>query len=624
MTMDPINGGVGIKRFMSLQPRDANMPMEYNDSGEDSDAYLSPDYKIKRRNTKELVDFFNNAPPPRPAPSLPPIFEDDKKKPTLLQRLRPKKPGQTHGHSTFYPTIQHSLTPGSNSTLSLNPTEVASEPNGKKYVMIAVDYKDKDRVPPSAIGVRANGSKSLELTRTAGGSRGDGTEPLSTRDSIFIPRQVLSKLDEARDGSEKRLTNQSGEDVLFFLDSSPFLLDNFTLDKFSLDADFVVQPTSPENNTQSNQNQRRQTLDYTQYVPSTQYVPNTNKKKDSSESSPAEKSPPAPPPPQQQQQQQQQGDPDRRAGPKRNRVTFNIATDTNASPEEDTLSKMLSLRIASHKEKLARNEAMMSDTSILEPVYPSSSESSPTTTSSSSGHNSLSSGHGSDIIVLPKAANRKKVRHVQIQTQHLLMRPTFTQTSPADVAGQNVQVQEWGTQTADVRSEGTSTDDATSPTTTTGAKEAKSVITPVVPLAKWRTASELSQQEREELNMLRQKHTQLQAQVASLQRDLSSEIRSRTRSAVAMQDTREKFEMLSAMAYKKLKEMIYQRHVLEMEVRELRAQVDIQTAEDELMHHPSVPSRRPSCDNKQPQPQPQPQQQQQQRQQQQQQQQRGF
>jgi hypothetical protein len=42
-----------------------------------------------------------------------------------------------------------------------------------------------------------------------------------------------------------------------------------------------------------------------------------------------------------------------------------------------------------------------------------------------------------------------------------------------------------------------------------------------------------------------------------------------------MQDTRDKFEMLSAMAYKKLKEMIFQRHILEMEVRELRAQVDL-------------------------------------------------
>jgi hypothetical protein len=44
-----------------------------------------------------------------------------------------------------------------------------------------------------------------------------------------------------------------------------------------------------------------------------------------------------------------------------------------------------------------------------------------------------------------------------------------------------------------------------------------------------------------------------------------------------MQDTRDKFEILSAMAYKKIKEMIFQRHVLEMEVRELRTQVDLQS-----------------------------------------------
>jgi hypothetical protein len=54
-----------------------------------------------------------------------------------------------------------------------------------------------------------------------------------------------------------------------------------------------------------------------------------------------------------------------------------------------------------------------------------------------------------------------------------------------------------------------------------------------------------------------------------------------------MQDTREKFEMLSAMAYKKLKDMIFQRHVLEMEVRELRAQVDMQMEEEEMIHQQS-------------------------------------
>lgn len=54
-----------------------------------------------------------------------------------------------------------------------------------------------------------------------------------------------------------------------------------------------------------------------------------------------------------------------------------------------------------------------------------------------------------------------------------------------------------------------------------------------------------------------------------------------------MQDTREKFEMLSAMAYKKLKEMIFQRHVLEMEVRELRSQVDMQVEEKEMIHQQS-------------------------------------
>ncbi|KAF9535896.1 hypothetical protein BGW38_010398, partial [Lunasporangiospora selenospora] len=69
----------------------------------------------------------------------------------------------------------------------------------------------------------------------------------------------------------------------------------------------------------------------------------------------------------------------------------------------------------------------------------------------------------------------------------------------------------------------------------------------------------------EELVLLRQNNSQLQNHVTTLQRDLAAETRARTRNAVAMQDTRDKFELLSAMAYKKLKEMIFQRHVLEME-----------------------------------------------------------
>ncbi|KAG0233316.1 hypothetical protein BGW42_007514 [Actinomortierella wolfii] len=78
----------------------------------------------------------------------------------------------------------------------------------------------------------------------------------------------------------------------------------------------------------------------------------------------------------------------------------------------------------------------------------------------------------------------------------------------------------------------------------------------------------------QELALVRQQNLQLQQQVARLERELASEMRARARSTVAMQDTRDKFEMLSALAYKKLKEMIFQRHVLEMEVRELRGLVE--------------------------------------------------
>ncbi|KAG0270619.1 hypothetical protein DFQ27_002610 [Actinomortierella ambigua] len=76
----------------------------------------------------------------------------------------------------------------------------------------------------------------------------------------------------------------------------------------------------------------------------------------------------------------------------------------------------------------------------------------------------------------------------------------------------------------------------------------------------------------QELALMQQQNLQLQQQVIRLERELASEIRARARSAVAMQDTRDKFEMLSALAYKKLKEMIFQRHLLEMEVRELKTQ----------------------------------------------------
>ncbi|ORY99540.1 hypothetical protein BCR41DRAFT_364060 [Lobosporangium transversale] len=89
--------------------------------------------------------------------------------------------------------------------------------------------------------------------------------------------------------------------------------------------------------------------------------------------------------------------------------------------------------------------------------------------------------------------------------------------------------------------------------------------------------------ESNEIVQLRQQNALLQAQLASLQRDLVAETRARMRTVIAMQDTREKFEMLSAMAYKKLKEMIFQRHVLEMKVRELRAQVDVQSSQGGML-----------------------------------------
>jgi len=123
----------------------------------------------------------------------------------------------------------------------------------------------------------------------------------------------------------------------------------------------------------------------------------------------------------------------------------------------------------------------------------------------------------------------------------------------------------------------------TKPSVNTAATSTDTLVSPLTPVSPFTTSSSsspLSPQEQEELTLLRAKNATLQAEIQSLKRDLASEMRARTRTAVAMQDTRDKFEMLSAIAYKKIKEMIFQRHVLEMEVRELRAQVDMHNAED--------------------------------------------
>ncbi|KAF9578695.1 hypothetical protein BGW38_005390, partial [Lunasporangiospora selenospora] len=199
----------------------------------------------------------------------------------------------------------------------------------------------------------------------------------------------------------------------------------------------------------------------------------------------------------------------------------------------------------------------------------------------------------SEALTIPRPKPRKKVRHVQIQTQHCIMRPMYTQTEPMtmDVVVQELKCKEFSTQTTastmtDDPSRGRdSTEDngeivprpqspsTTTTTTTTSTDTATSTTTTTTTTT---LAGEEPSPRDEEMHQVQRQNAQLLTQVKQLERELASEKRARTRAAVAMQDTREKHEMLSAMAYKKLKEMIFQRHVLEMEMRELRAQLDSQ------------------------------------------------
>jgi hypothetical protein len=297
-----------------------------------------------------------------------------------------------------------------------------------------------------------------------------------------------------------------------------------------------------------------------------------------------------------------------------NKVTFNIAGHQQGTTiDEDPVSKALAQRISNHKAQLLKNQGLLSDDGA--------------DSANESGHESTPKKVPE--VTLPKPISRKKVRHVQIQTQHCIMRPMYTQTEPMETLSRDLEVKEFSTQTSEGSCEmGTSTEldametasVATSTATTvvgsvqnimTAARATSKVATLVASLSQPPTpiagvssslfpkgtatttamsttstetlvpsTSQLTSSEHEELLLLRQKNAALQAQVTTLQRDLAAEMRARTRTAVAMQDTRDKFEMLSAIAYKKIKEMIFQRHVLEMEVRELRTQVDMHAAEN--------------------------------------------
>ncbi|KAF9968061.1 hypothetical protein BGZ70_006975 [Mortierella alpina] len=583
--------------FRNLQPRSA-AAMDFNDSDDDElGDQLSADYKAQRKTTLDLVDFFKNAPPPPSPPRLPPMMVDEKKKRTLLQRLRSRKSGSgMGGASAPLGKDRENRRLGTGSTISTasNYTvgkggEVATLPNGKKYIMIAVDYKrDQDADGAPAVVKRTSGSSSKRMSRIG------IEENLSSRRQSVLNTPAIhvtttiqedsgvhgSSLGINHDGDKRRsivIQAGGGEGASFILDNTPFLLDNF-----ALDTDFIVAPpTSMQTQTHSTSSTamgdpRRARQLSNNAMGTTGAVTQGQREAHSTTSERADS-----------------------ATKRLNKVQFNIKETPQPQEceqplDEDALSEALSRRIATHKANMAKNKAMLAT--------------SDTTTAAAGAEKDT---HVSQLeIVLPKPVARKKVRHVQIQTQHCIMRPMCTQTEPMESLIQDLEIKEFGTQTmgssgsvcgsstdcgtsTDFESTVTSSSWSSKPTVNRANSKVASLVaslshptstststsTKTGSQASNVTSSTLTVSEQEELVQLRQQRAALQVQVASLQRDLAAETRARTRTAVAMQDTRDKFELLSAMAYKKIKEMIFQRHVLEMEVRELRAQVDLQ-AED--------------------------------------------
>ncbi|KAG0220285.1 hypothetical protein BGX33_003545 [Mortierella sp. NVP41] len=626
--MYTINGATGsstrkLAAFRSLQPRSA-AALDFNDSdGDNESALLSADYKAQRKTTQDLVDFFKNAPPPSPPPPvLPPITVDEKKKRSLLQRLRSRKSGNSvsslNGGSNSRRSVLVAPSSASEagstvSAVSGRGSTVATLPNGRKYVMIAVDYKDTTATSNSSTNgttatIGAGGASTVTGTTTpttplpsaltakrGSPKRHSKNYPAADDDSGPKHESILSstpniKVTTAIDnddnyrtpddnnnsttavglgGRDKRrsiiIQAGGGEGSTFILENTPFLLDNF-----ALDTDFIMPSALGADS--------RSSAGSLSAEGGRQYHRTQSQKSGHS--------------------QDGGGGGGSRRGV--NKVTFNIAGQPQAPVDEETVSKALVERIANHKAQLAKNQGLLADAAAVD----SANESSSLTFQPSE-------------ITLPKPVSRKKVRHVQIQTQHCIMRPMYTQTEPIESLAKDLKVKEFSTQTEGTSEMGTSTEIdaaetasvATSTATTAvgstvngGAARASSKVASLVasisqPTTPTNTkgttttsttstttsdarSTPLTTQDQEELLQLRQKNAVLQAEVSSLQRDLASEMRARTRTAVAMQDTRDKFEMLSAIAYKKIKEMIFQRHVLEMEVRELRAQVDMRAAED--------------------------------------------
>ncbi|KAF9104891.1 hypothetical protein BGX27_009905 [Mortierella sp. AM989] len=617
--------------FRNLQPR-AAAAMDFNDNMDSDEEYgglLSEDYKAQRKTTRDLVDFLNSGPPELPPganlrqqqqKSTATNGDEDKKKRSFLQKLRPRKSNSNianssntngQGNSNRRSSVLMNGTGSSVSSVSgvtvgkgRNGEDVttATLPNGKKYVMIVIDYKEPETGAINGSGgVGSSGASTLRVEAAV--SRRQSRVPDEIDSSLLLGAtskrtSMMSNLhDDAYSAgvgdARRRSAVGTGEASKFVLDNRSFLLDSLSLDANS----YLTQEAGVGGASGG-----------------LQRAMSTESRGESSSTSDMS-----------------------RSGSKRaSKVTFSTPRATSAAFDETAVSEELAQRIASHKAKQQQKSG--------------SSDPKARSLAGSSSASLSTSTQDFPEIILPKPVSRKKVRHVQIQTQHSIMRPMYTQTEPC----QYLEAKDWSTQTSGTTDVGTSTIDtndatssmtatdmsvisptsplplskkdalsgtmssgrrnskvaslvasltqptaATTTTTTAFATSRSAATSPTSPIASNSFPTPITTQNgtstttttmstatavsttiispQDELAQLRQQNAQLQSQVTSLERDLSAEMRARARTAVAMQDTRVKFEMLSGMAFEKLKELLFHRQVLDKEMQELRAQVDLQS-----------------------------------------------
>ncbi|KAG0310557.1 hypothetical protein BGZ97_012481, partial [Linnemannia gamsii] len=459
--------------YRNLQPRAAaGMDFNDNDSDDEENGILSADYIAQRKTTQDLVDFFRSAPPPSSMSQQPlnlsPI-EDEKKKKPLLQWLRPKKSGSNLNASASSiaggSTLGGGMTSGRNSILvqgagaasnistvsgvtmgkGKNGEDITTStlPNGRKYIMIAVDYKEGDDstgLPPQprsagstnsdVLGI-SNGSSFMTTTRLPNGgtvSRRqsrvpddtltiDGLSPgaAAAKRLSILSNTLGSDRNGGGGGGEQRRsilqTNGNTADSISISDGSKYVLGggSFLLENFALDNDFMGQATG---------------VSASGGGPASSELQRSASNKSGATAPGGEESAGI-----------------SRTGSKRgNKVKVSFLGDPNADGvpmDETVVAEALAQRLASYK---AQQQGKSTATTTT-----TTTTSTSTTTTTDGGGSSTSQDQQQDYpeIVLPKPVSRKKVRHVQIQTQHCVTRTMHTQTEPYENLVHDLDVKEW-------------------------------------------------------------------------------------------------------------------------------------------------------------------------------------